>query len=105
MLQTIATIVVILVIALLAYAATRPDTFRVQRETSIEATPERVFALINDLHRWLDWSTWEKIDPALKRTYSGAASGVGAVYEWEGNNKVGKDFEAGLANLKSIAEK
>jgi hypothetical protein len=26
----------------------------------------------------------------MKRTYSGAATGKGAVYEWEGNNKAGK---------------
>jgi uncharacterized protein YndB with AHSA1/START domain len=97
MFQTIAIVVgllvgllAVLVAALLIYAATKPDAFRIQRSTSINAPPERVFGLINDFHNWGAWSPWEKMDPALKRTYSGAPSGKGAVYEWEGNKKVGK---------------
>jgi Polyketide cyclase / dehydrase and lipid transport len=89
MLVTIAIIVVVLLAALLAFAATRPDVFRVQRATSIQAPPERIFPLIADFHRWTSWSPWENKDPALKRTYSGAASGKGAVYAWEGNRNVG----------------
>lgn len=90
MVKIIAVIVVVLIAALLIFAATKPDTFRVQRSASIKAPPEKIFALINDLHSWGSWSPWEKMDPAMKRTHSGAATGKGAVYEWEGNNKVGK---------------
>jgi hypothetical protein len=90
MIATIASTVLVLLAALLGFAATKPDTFRVRRATSIKAQPEKVFALINDFHQWTAWSPWEKLDPALKRAYSGAASGKGAVYEWEGNKKVGK---------------
>jgi uncharacterized protein YndB with AHSA1/START domain len=90
MFNIIAIIVVVLIAALLGFAATRPDTFRVQRATSIKAPPEKIFALINDFHSWGSWSPWEKMDPTMKRTHSGAANGKGAVYEWEGNNKVGK---------------
>src|SRR5207244_9369629 len=86
----IAIVVVVLVVALLVFAATKPDTFRVQRSASIKAPPEKIFALINDLHSWGAWSPWEKMDPAMKRTHSGAANGKGAVYEWEGNHNVGK---------------
>ena len=90
MFKIIALLAVVLIAALLIYAATKPDTFRVQRAASINAPPEKIFPLINDLHSWGAWSPWEKMDPAMKRTYSGAASGKGAVYEWEGNNKVGQ---------------
>ena len=31
-----------------------------------------------------------KLDPQLKRQYSGSPTGQGAVYEWEGNKQVGK---------------
>jgi uncharacterized protein YndB with AHSA1/START domain len=89
MLKTIAIVVVVLVGALLALAATKPDTFRVQRAASIKAPPEKIFPLISDLHSWGAWSPWEKLDPAMKRTHSGAASGKGAVYEWAGNGEVG----------------
>ena len=83
----IVVIVVALIVALLVFTVTRPDTFRVQRATSIKAPPVKVFPLINDFHAWVSWSPWENIDPALKRSYSGTASGARAVYEWEGNNK------------------
>jgi uncharacterized protein YndB with AHSA1/START domain len=89
MLKTSAIIVVVLIAALLVYAATRPDTFRVQRTANINAPPEKIFALINDLHGWDAWSPYEKKDPLMKRTYSGAVQGTGAVYAWEGNREVG----------------
>jgi hypothetical protein len=75
--------------AILILAATRPDTFTVQRTALIKAPAERIFPLVNDFHRWGDWSPWEKIDPAMKREFSGAPSGKGAKYAWEGNSSVG----------------
>jgi hypothetical protein len=89
MLKIIAIVIVLLIAALLAYAATRPDSFRVQRSTSIKAPPQKIAAMIDDFHNWGTWSPWEKLDPAMKKTYSGAADGKGAVYEWTGNSKVG----------------
>ncbi len=89
MLKTIAVVVVVALAALLIFAATKPDTLRVQRATSIKAPPERIFALINDFNSWGAWSPYEKKDPAMKRVRSGAASGKGAVYAWEGNSEVG----------------
>ena len=90
MFKIIAIVVVILVVALLVFAATKPDTFHVQRSASIKAPPEKIFPLINDLHSWGAWSPWEKMDPAMKRNLSGAANGKGAVYEWDGDKTVGK---------------
>ena len=93
MLETIAIIAVVAVVliaGLLGFAATKPDTFRVQRATSIKAPPEKIFALVNDLRSHGLWSPWEKKDPAMRKTYSGAASGEGAVYEWDGNKNIGK---------------
>lgn len=90
MLKIIAIAVVVLIAGVLVFAATRPDNFSVQRTTSIKAPPEKIFPLINDFHRWTAWSPWEKMDPEMKRTYSGAASGKGAVYAWQGNSKVGE---------------
>ena len=87
--MTILVIVAIAVIALLAYAATRADTFRIERSTSINAVPDAIFSLLTDFRRWAEWSPWEKLDPDLKRTHSGATDGKGAVYAWEGNKKVG----------------
>jgi uncharacterized protein YndB with AHSA1/START domain len=82
-------LLVVLIVALLAFAATRPDSFSVQRSIRINAPAEAVWPLLTDFHRWPEWSPWEKLDPAMQRTHSGSANGVGAVYEWNGNNKVG----------------
>jgi uncharacterized protein YndB with AHSA1/START domain len=90
MFEIIAIIAVVLAIAIvLILAATRPDTFSVQRATTIKAPPERIFPLINDFHQWASWSPYENKDPAMKRSFGGAASGRGAVYAWEGNKNVG----------------
>src|SRR5260221_11681931 len=90
MFKKIAMVVAVLIAAILAFAATRPDTFRVQRAASIKAPPEKVFALLNDFQRWEAWSPWEKKDPAMKRTFSVVTSGKGAQYAWEGNKDVGQ---------------
>src|SRR5712691_9648577 len=90
MIKKIAIAVVVLLAALLIYAATQPDTFRIQRAATIKAPPERIFAVLNDFLRWESWSPWEKKDPAMKRTFSAVTSGKGAVYAWEGNRDVGQ---------------
>jgi hypothetical protein len=93
MLKTLAYIaaaLVVVVAGILIYAATRPDTFSVQRSASMKAPPEKIFALINDLRSWGAWSPYEKKDPAMKRAFSGPSSGKGAVYEWDGDKNVGK---------------
>ena len=92
MFEIIAIIAVVLAIAIavvLILAATKPNTLRVQRATSIKAPADRIFPLINDFQQWRTWSPYENKDPAMKRSYSGAESGKGAVYAWDGNKNVG----------------
>jgi uncharacterized protein YndB with AHSA1/START domain len=92
MFEVIATIAVVLALAIAAVlilAATKPSSFSVRREATVQAPAEKIFPLINDFHQWIVWSPWEHRDPALKRSYSGAESGKGAVYGWEGNKNVG----------------
>src|SRR5580765_3667575 len=90
MLQTLLIVVVLLIAAILVFASTRPDSFRIQREASINAKPETLFALIDDLKAWQQWSPWEKKDPAMQRTFGAVTSGKGAVYEWLGDKNVGQ---------------
>src|ERR1044071_2750581 len=92
MLKILGIIVVVLIVAVaavVAYASTRPDSFRVQRSASIKAPPDKIFPLINDYRNWPQWSPYETRDPEMKRTFSGAPSGKGAKYAWEGNKNVG----------------
>lgn len=82
---------ILVVIALIVLvAASKPDAFRIERRISIKAPPEKVFLLINDFYQWKAWSPWEKMDPTMNRKYSGSERGVGAIYEWTGNKKVGQ---------------
>ncbi len=90
MFKILALVVVVLIAGVLIFAMTKPDTFSVQRSTTIKAPPEKIFAVLNDFKRWPDWSPWEKLDPSMKRTLGGAASGQGATYAWEGNSKAGQ---------------
>ena len=80
----------IVVVGLLGYAASRPSAFTITRSTKINAPPEKIFPHVNDFRNWSAWSPWEKLDPQLRRTHSGQPAGKGAVYEWEGNKKVGQ---------------
>jgi uncharacterized protein YndB with AHSA1/START domain len=92
-------VVVIAVAALLAYAATKPDTFQVTRALDIEAPPETIFAILTDFRRSIEWSPYEKKDPDMKRVYAGAEKGKGAVYEWDGGKNVG----AGRLEIVDVA--
>ncbi|HEY7987388.1 MAG TPA: SRPBCC family protein [Methylophilaceae bacterium] len=79
----------IIIVGILIVAATKPNTFRIERSATIHTTPTKLFAYINDLSKWQEWSPWEKLDRNVQRTLSGPAKGVGAAYAWEGNRKVG----------------
>jgi uncharacterized protein YndB with AHSA1/START domain len=89
MFKRIAIAIVVLIAGVLLYASTRPDNYHVERSVLIKAAPEKIFAYINDFHRWDEWTPYNK-DPAMKKTYSGSASGKGARYAWEGNSDVGQ---------------
>jgi hypothetical protein len=101
----IAIVLAVAIAAVLIIAATKPDSFSVQRAATVNAPAENVFALIADFHEWRKWSPWEDRDPALKRTYSGAERGKGAIYAWEGNKNVGSGrMEILEANSPSLVK-
>lgn len=83
-------LVVVSVLAILGVASTKPATYRVERAASIAAAPATVFGLVNDFHRWPEWSPWENLDPAMKKTFDGPQSGAGSSYAWAGNDQVGE---------------
>ncbi len=74
---------------LVVRAAAKPGTFTVRRSTCIEASPEKVWALVDDFHRWAMWSPYEDLDPVMRRTYSEPAAGEGAVYAWKSSGRAG----------------
>jgi uncharacterized protein YndB with AHSA1/START domain len=82
--------VAVVIVAILVFAATRPSTFYVQRSADIKAKPEKIFALINDFHNWDSWSPNDMADSTIKRTYTGPASGQGAISDWDSSGRAGK---------------
>jgi len=80
---------VIIAIVFLVLLLGRPDEFKVARSATMSASPATVFAQVNDFHNWEAWSPWAKLDPTCKNSFSGAAAGKDAGFDWDGNNKVG----------------
>ncbi|MCK1544337.1 SRPBCC family protein [Bradyrhizobium sp. 147] len=92
MLKAIAVIAIVLaagIAAVLVFAVTKPDTFRVERTLAVKAPADAIYPQVADFHRWTAWSPYESRDPAMRRTFGGAAEGKGASYAWDGNNNVG----------------
>jgi Polyketide cyclase / dehydrase and lipid transport len=90
MFKKILVVVLILAIVAVVVVQIQPNQFRIERSTTIRASAADVFAQVNDLHKWEAWSPWAKRDPAMKQTYEGPESGVGAISSWSGNKEVGE---------------
>src|SRR5438445_6239343 len=86
MLKKILVVLVVIIGIFAIVVATRPSSFKIERSAVIVAPPDVIYSQINDLHAWSSWSPWEKQDPAMKKTFSGAPAGVGSVYEWASDN-------------------
>jgi hypothetical protein len=82
MIKTILGVIAVAIAAVLIYAATKPDTFGIQRSTTVAAPPDKVFGLINDVKAFNTWNPWLRKDPTSQLSYDGPASGVGAAYSW-----------------------
>lgn len=90
MLRKLLIAVAVALAVIVAVVASRPAHFSITRSATIAAPDSTLFALVNDFHRWEAWSPWEKLDPAMQRTYDGAPAGTGAGYAWTGNKDVGE---------------
>ena len=90
MLKNILITVAIIISVLAVVVALQPAEFRVARSATVSAPAQVVYAQVEDLRKWEAWNPWQKIDPAMKLTFAGPATGPGASYSWVGNNQVGE---------------
>jgi uncharacterized protein YndB with AHSA1/START domain len=90
MILRVTIVIAVLIAMVLIVAAAKPKTFHIQRSISIDAPPEKVFTLIDDLHSWPRWAPQDREDSSMSRTYSGPASGKGAVSDWTGSGSTGR---------------
>ncbi len=81
-------IIVVLIILIIGIAvAVLPSKAHVERSVMIEAPAKLVYAQLNDMKKFNDWSPWADIDPDAVYTYEGEASGVGSKMLWESEHK------------------
>ena len=100
-------VIVVLILSVVIIASTRPSDFKVERHVLIKTTPDKVYPYISDLKKFSEWNPFEKKDPKIKKTFIGKDSGVGSIYEWEGNSEVGKgqmEIKEVVTNSKVIYE-
>jgi uncharacterized protein YndB with AHSA1/START domain len=95
---TVVALVALIIVIVLVIAALKPNTIRIERSTVIHASPEKVYALIADFHKWPKWAPLDRKDATMKRAYSGQLAGVGAVSEWSGAASSG----TGRAEITSV---
>ena len=87
---TLFVLIAVACVAIFGIASTRPATYHIERSVTTAAPPATVYAVLNDMHRFPEWSPWQELDPNMKVTHEGPESGVGAKYSWAGNNDVGE---------------
>ncbi len=105
MIKKIAIGFVAILAGILLLAATKPDSFSIQRAIVIKATPEKIMPMVTDFRNWAMWSPWEHLDPKMQRTFTGASSGKGSVYAWKGNSDVGQgrmEITEVIAPIKTV---
>lgn len=66
-----------------------PDRVQVERNIDILRPPAQVFAVLNDLRRFNEYSPWHGLDPDARYRFEGPDSGPGATLHWSGNREVG----------------
>ena len=84
LLGLVAVIVIILVVA-----ALKPAEYQVQRSLAIAAPAAALFEQVNDHRKFVVWNPFGKLDPNVKNTFTGPATGVGSVCSWQGNREIG----------------
>ena len=91
---------VLLVALFFAVGLVLPDTVRVQRSLKIQAPASQVFARVNGFRQFDKWSPWADKDPQVKVQISGPPYGVGAHYQWQGNQAVGSGSQEIVASTE-----
>lgn len=86
---------VAIIVILAVVASFQSDEMKVTRSAVIPATPDAIYAVVNDFSKWMSWSPWTGLDPEMKHRLEGPTQGVGAKFHWEGNMECG----AGTSNL------
>ena len=72
--------------------------YYVSREIVINKPKQVVFDYVKQLRNHEKFSPWTRLDPNIKKTYTGTDGTVGFQYTWNGNDNVGQG-EQTIANI------
>jgi hypothetical protein len=89
MILTILLVIALVILGFVGFIAARPEDFSITRSATLPAPASAIFPHVNDFRLWRDWSPWAKMDPNVKNTFTCPATGEGAAFSWDGNDKVG----------------
>jgi uncharacterized protein YndB with AHSA1/START domain len=88
----VASVVLLVIVAgvlvVAALAAAKPDTIAIVRAVDVNAPPEQVFSLVDDLRRWAEWPA-DTEQAQMARTFGAISRGKGATSEWTGSGSAG----------------
>lgn len=76
----------IIILALVVALFTKKD-YAVEREITINKPEQEVFDFIKYVKNQDQYSVWNNIDPAMKKSYTGTDGTVGFIYAWDSTNK------------------
>jgi len=83
-------VLLVIILAFVVVVALQPADFQVSRTINISAPAPTVFELVNDFHKWENWSPWAKLDPNAQNSFAGPTAGAGSIFRWSGNTEVGE---------------
>lgn len=89
----------VVLVLFLGYVSTRQSKFYYERSGLINAPAEKIFPYLSNFKLGSQWSPYEKIDPNMKKTFTGNDGEVGSIMEFEGNSDAG----SGKLEMLSIA--
>lgn len=82
--------ILLLLVAAVVAGLVMPTTYAIEKQVTIDATPEQVHAYVGDLQKWPEWAPWEGEDPTMETTFGEKTSGIGASQTWTGKDGDGE---------------
>ena len=77
-----------------------PRDVRVERSVEIDASPQAVFAMVNDFQQFNRWQPWALIDPSTRYVFEGPDTGAGSRMIWYSDHpQVGDGMQEILESL------
>lgn len=90
MLKKILISLISIIVLLLIIALFLPKDFKFEKSIDIRKNKIEVYNYIKYLKNQDNWSVWAKMDPNMKKEYSGTDGTPGFISRWDGNDDVGK---------------